>query len=71
MAERGIVSRESIEAELPEVVCGRRPGRTDPRHRILCELVGMGSPDLCIATLVYNAILENGAQGVLDVDMMG
>ena len=71
MAERGIVSRDSIEAELPEVVCGRRPGRTNPRDRILCELVGMGSPDLCIATLVYNAILESGAQGVLSVDMMG
>ena len=71
MAERGVVSRESIEAELPEIACGRRPGRTDPRDRILCELVGMGSPDLCIATKVYRAIVEEGCEGVLSVDMMG
>ena len=71
MADRGIVSRESIEAELPEIVCGRRPGRVDPHDRILCELVGMGSPDLCIATKVYNAIVEGGAPGVVKVDMAG
>ena len=71
MAERGIVSRESIEAELPEIVCGRHPGRVNPRDRILCELVGMGSPDLCIASKVYDAILKKGAPGVLKLDMTG
>lgn len=71
MAGRGIVTRERIEAELPEIVCGRKPGRTDPRDRILCELVGMGSPDLCIATMVYRAILADGARDVLCVDMLG
>ena len=71
MAERGIVSRERIEAELPEIVCGRHAGRVDSRARILCELVGMGSPDLCIATEVYRAILNEGAEDVLTVDMVG
>ena len=71
MAERGIVTRERIEAELPEIVCGRHPGRVNPQDRILCELVGMGSPDLCIATKVYRAINENGAADVLKIDMAG
>ena len=71
MAERGIITRESIEAELPEIVCGRRPGRVNPRDRILCELVGMGSPDLCIASKVYEAMLQKGADGALRVDMLG
>ncbi|MBR7188287.1 MAG: ornithine cyclodeaminase family protein [Clostridia bacterium] len=71
MADRGIVTRDSIEAELPAVVCGRHPGRTNPEDRILCELVGMGSPDLCIATRVYRALLKEGCQGVLSIDMMG
>ncbi len=71
MAQRGIISRESIEAELPEVVCGKHPGRTNPNDRIVCELVGMGSPDLCIATHVYNLIIEKGAEGVLRLDMNG
>ena len=71
MAERGVVTRESIEAELPEIACGKKPGRTDPNDRILCELVGMGSPDLCIATHVYNELLASGAPGVTRLDMMG
>jgi len=71
LAERGIVSRESIEAELPEVVCGKKPGRQSPTERILCELVGMGSPDLCIATKVYNAIRAEGGADVLGLDMLG
>ena len=71
MAERGIVTRESIDAELPEIICGRHPGRRNPTERILCELVGMGSPDLCIATEVYRALREQGAESVLSVDMLG
>ena len=71
LAERGIVSRESIEAELPEVVCGKKPGRQSPTERILCELVGMGSPDLCIATKVYNAIRAEGGADALSLDMLG
>ena len=71
MADRGIITRESICAELPEVVCGNKPGRQNPEERILCELVGMGSPDLCIATKVYNAVLASGAEGVMHIDMMG
>ncbi|MBR0139367.1 MAG: ornithine cyclodeaminase family protein, partial [Firmicutes bacterium] len=54
MAEKGIVSEESVEAELPEIAAGLKPGRTNKDDRIVCELVGMGSPDLCIATEVYN-----------------
>ena len=32
-----------------------------------CELVGMGSPDLCIATQVYRAILEREAEDVRSI----
>lgn len=70
MAEKGIVKRESIEAELPEIVAGKKPGRRNNTERIICELVGMGSHDLCIGTCVYKALTQDGA-GVLSVDMMG
>ena len=70
MAEKGIVSEASIEAELPDILAGKKQGRTDPDDRILCELVGMGSPDLCVATEAYRKILEAGEE-VLTVDMMG
>lgn len=70
MAEKGIVSESSIEAELPEIAAGKKKGRTNPEDRIVCELVGMGSPDLCIATEVYNLIREKG-ENVLTVNMLG
>lgn len=70
MAERGIVTAEMVEAELPDIVAGKKPGRVNSKDRIVCELVGMGSPDLCIATEVYNYYSENNSD-VLTVDMLG
>lgn len=70
MAEKGIVNENCFEAELPDVVAGKKRGRTNKDDRILCELVGMGSPDLCIATKVYRAI-QGRDESVLSVDMIG
>jgi len=70
MAEKGIVNENNIDAELTDIVAGTKPGRTNPDDRIVCELVGMGSPDLCIATEVFNSIEANGTQK-LTVDMLG
>lgn len=38
-------------------------------ERIICQLVGMGCPDICVATLVYQRILEKG-EATASVDMM-
>lgn len=70
MAEKGIVNEHSFAAELTEVAAGKKLGRTNPRDRILCELVGMGSLDLCIASVVYYAIIDRNVE-VLSVDMLG
>ncbi len=70
MAEKGIVDEDSFEAELTDVAAGKKKGRTNPADRILCELVGMGSPDLCIASEVYDTIVAKNAS-VLKVDMLG
>jgi ornithine cyclodeaminase/alanine dehydrogenase-like protein (mu-crystallin family) len=70
MAEKGIVTEANIEAELPDIVAGKKQGRTNTTDRIVCELVGMGSPDLCVATEVFNVINEKNEE-VLTVDMLG
>ena len=70
MASRGEISEKDFAAELPDIVAGKKPGRENPDERLMCELVGMGSPDLCIATIAYNRITESGDE-LTEVDMMG
>lgn len=69
MAHTGEITEESFHAELPDVVAGLKSGRENPTERIICQLVGMGCPDLAVATLAYNRIVEAGAD-VMRVDMM-
>ena len=70
MASRGEITAEDFTAELTEVVAGRKPGRENPEERIMAQLVGMGSPDINVASLVYRRILEAGEE-VVEVDMHG
>lgn len=53
LAEEGLLTRESIYAELGDVVAGKTPGRENSLERILCAEVGMGTEDLAMATYVY------------------
>ena len=69
MAHAGEITEESFHAELPDVVAGLKTGRENNQERIICQLVGMGCPDIAVATLVYNRIVEAGV-GVPTVDMM-
>ncbi len=70
LAHDGRITEADFAAELTEVAAGTKPGRTDPKHRIVCQLVGMGSPDLAVATLAYNRIMAAG-EDVTMVDMLG
>ena len=70
MAHTGEITEDSFHAELPDVVAGKKTGREDPQERIICQLVGMGCPDIAVATLAYNRIVEAG-KTVPTVDMMG
>ncbi len=69
MAHTGEITEESFHAELPDVVAGLKTGRESAEERIICQLVGMGCPDLAVATLAYNRIVEAGAD-VMRIDMM-
>ena len=69
MAHTGEITEDSFHAELPDVVAGRKTGRESAAERIICQLVGMGCPDIAVATLAYNRIVEAG-ETVATVDMM-
>lgn len=69
LAHTGEITEASFHAELPDVVAGMKTGRETPSERIICQLVGMGCPDIAVATLAYSRILESG-EPVLTVDMM-
>jgi ornithine cyclodeaminase/alanine dehydrogenase len=69
MAHTGEITEESFHAELPDVVAGLKTGRETDQERIICQLVGMGCPDIAVATLVYNRVVAAGEQ-TPSVDMM-
>lgn len=70
MAERGEIKAEDFAAELTEVAAGLKAGRDNPDQRIMAQLVGMGSPDINVASLAYRRILQAG-ESLLKVDMQG
>lgn len=56
----GALSRESVHAELGEVVAGRRPGRTSPEEVIVFDSTGMALQDVATAALVYERAVAAG-----------
>ncbi len=69
MAHTGEITEESFHGELPDVVAGLKTGRENPEERIICQLVGMGCPDIAAATLVYQRVKEQG-DAMISIDMM-
>ena len=67
-AAKGLINEDSFAATLPEILAGTKAGRTDPKEKILCELVGMGAPDAAVAALVLSRIEEKGVE-VPEVDL--
>lgn len=70
MAHRGEITAEDFDAELTEVAAGKKAGRDNDTQRIICQLVGMGSLDLSVATLAYERITASD-EDYVEIDMMG
>jgi ornithine cyclodeaminase/alanine dehydrogenase-like protein (mu-crystallin family) len=60
MAAAGSFDRGQVYAELPEIICGSRPGRTSPTERILVRTEGLVSQDIAVAHWLYQAALREG-----------
>lgn len=70
MAHRGEIKQNDFAAELPDIVAGKKTGRENSHERLMCELVGMGCPDLCIAAIALERITRAG-ENIVTVDMFG
>ncbi len=68
LAEAGEITLESIDATLPNILAGKQKGRKSPDDRIYAEIVGMGCPDVAIAALAYERIINSGEE-LVEVDM--
>ncbi len=56
----GVLSRDSVHAELGEVVAGRKSGRTSPEEIIVFDSTGMALQDVAAAAVAYEKALEVG-----------
>jgi len=71
MIGQGKIRREDI-LEMGAVVCGDRPGRTDPEERVFFSPIGMAIEDVCLCHRVYQLAREKGvgtALGLLGRDL--
>ena len=59
MIQQGKINREDI-LELGAVVCGDKPGRTDPQERIFFSPIGMAIEDVCLCHKVYKLAQKKG-----------
>ena len=63
----GLLSDESIHANLGDIVCGEKPGREHPRERIYFNAVGLAYIDVAIAHSMYLRACEAGMGQELQV----
>ena len=54
LVARGVLARDTLHAELGEIVTGRKPGRQSPAERIVARIEGLASQDVLIAHWVVN-----------------
>jgi ornithine cyclodeaminase len=59
--EAGVVSAQTVFAELGQVIAGRAVGRTHASDVTICDLTGTGAQDTAIATLALARVREAGA----------
>ncbi len=64
--EAGVIARETVWAELADVIAGRKPGRTSPDEIIVFDSTGVALEDVAAAVGVYQKALREGAGRPLD-----
>jgi alanine dehydrogenase len=64
--EKGLITRDSVHAELGEVIAGKKPGRESAREIIIFDSTGTALQDVAAAALVYERALERGETRSLD-----
>jgi alanine dehydrogenase len=57
--ENGVVTRQSVHAELGEIIAGTKQGRTSKDEIILFDSTGMALQDVAAASIVYEKAVKN------------
>jgi ornithine cyclodeaminase/alanine dehydrogenase-like protein (mu-crystallin family) len=63
----GLMTRESVRAELGQVVAGRMPGRTGPDEIVIFDSTGMALQDVAAAAAVYQRAVARGMGTPVDL----
>ena len=63
----GVLSREDVSAELWEVVCGRKPGRSTDDEVVVFDSTGVALEDVAAAALAYERALAAGLGRRIDL----
>jgi ornithine cyclodeaminase/alanine dehydrogenase-like protein (mu-crystallin family) len=50
---KGLMNKEDVHAELPEIVAGQKPGRIDPEEIIIFDSTGVAIEDAVAAAAIY------------------
>ncbi|HEY8021476.1 MAG TPA: ornithine cyclodeaminase family protein, partial [Thermoanaerobaculia bacterium] len=66
--EGGVMSRADVHAELPEIVAGRRPGRSSAGEITLFDSTGTALQDVAAAVVVYESARAAGLGTPLDLE---
>jgi len=62
----GVANRESVYAELGEIVAGRKPGRTSEDEITVFDSTGTALQDVAAAAIVYERARTAGAGQLID-----
>jgi ornithine cyclodeaminase/alanine dehydrogenase-like protein (mu-crystallin family) len=65
MLRQGFLTRDDVYAELPEIIAGKKPGRSSDSERIFMRAIGLVNQDIAIADWVYRRAREAGVGTVL------
>jgi len=57
---QGLFKESDIYATLPEVVSGKKPGRTDEKQITMFDSTGLAVEDISVAHLIYNRAMQRG-----------
>lgn len=60
LVQRGLVTHQTIYAEVGDVVAGKKPGRENDKERIVACIIGLGAHDIGAAASAYELARKKG-----------
>ncbi|WZL73712.1 ornithine cyclodeaminase family protein [Clostridiaceae bacterium 35-E11] len=68
--QKGTLTQQDIVGEIGDVICGKVIGRENPNEIIVASPIGMGCLDIAIGGILYDRILKDQNEAVLEFDII-